>query len=219
MSNYLKKFNENTTFGTTELCRYCAPTHVSFTIILEVLYSIYVTGGMFVKNGTTSLSETNIHCYLSMKYLRNWWHLLSQRNFKFSGCLVQRSPASSYSSNIHWWLCWPLGHRNHFKPVARRKKLFHLPVQILPHSLTKQPNFFGFVFRSGWGRFPAPSFYRIDRSCCDVMGSWISVDIGRRSCSRMSKTFRDRRHLAGSFSRQRFNQSWRQLLAKQHKVQ
>ena len=37
----MKIFNENTTFGTTELCRYCAPTHVSITIILEVLYSNY----------------------------------------------------------------------------------------------------------------------------------------------------------------------------------
>ena len=23
----------------------------------------------------TSLNETNVHCYLSMKYLRNWWHI------------------------------------------------------------------------------------------------------------------------------------------------
>ena len=23
----------------------------------------------------TSLNETNVHCYLSMKYLRNWWHM------------------------------------------------------------------------------------------------------------------------------------------------
>ena len=26
----------------------------------------------------TSLYETNVHCYLSMEYLRNWWHLCYQ---------------------------------------------------------------------------------------------------------------------------------------------
>ena len=44
----------------------------------SVSHTIYVTEGVNGMDVTilTSFNETNVHCYLSMEYLRNWWHLV-----------------------------------------------------------------------------------------------------------------------------------------------
>ena len=43
------------------------------------LYHRHLVNGMDVTI-LTSLDETNVHCYLSIEYLRNWWHLC-QKSF------------------------------------------------------------------------------------------------------------------------------------------
>ena len=43
----------------------------------------------------TSLNETNVHCYLSMEYLRNWWHKYHWVNIKKLRLIMSQQPACS----------------------------------------------------------------------------------------------------------------------------